>query len=234
MVNKIHSPIVIALDYPNAEQAYDMAETLGAERCRVKIGKELFTRSGPAFVEKLVDKGFDVFLDLKYHDIPNTVAKACEAAADLGVWMINVHALGGRNMLLAAREAVDKSAHKPLLIAVTMLTSLSNEDLYAMGLHGSLEDNVLRLARLAKAAKLDGLVCSPFEVAPIREAVGEDLVLVTPGIRPVDSAQDDQKRIMTPAEAMQAGSNYLVIGRPVTQAADPVAALTTIEQSLSV
>jgi orotidine-5'-phosphate decarboxylase len=231
-VNNTISPIIIALDFSKPQQALDFAQQLGTHRCRVKVGKELFTRSGANLVETLVEQGFEVFLDLKFHDIPNTVAHACAAAAELGVWMIDVHAFGGRDMLLAAREAIEKFSPRPLLIAVSILTSLNENDLFALGLHGSLQDNVLRLARLTHASGLDGLVCSPHEIAPIRAALGQELQLVTPGIRPNLSLQDDQKRTMTPTQAVALGANYLVIGRPITQAADPLQALIDIEASL--
>jgi len=226
------SPLIIALDFAQPERALALAKQLGHERCRVKIGKELFTRSGTALVEKLVKQNFDVFLDLKYHDIPNTVARACLAAADLGVWMINVHALGGRNMLLAAKEALEKRRERPLLVAVTVLTSFNRVDLYAVGLHGLLEENVLRLVRLSYNCGLDGVVCSPHEIVIIRRIVGPDFKIVTPGIRPVGSLQDDQKRVMTPVEALKLGADYLVIGRPITAAPEPLQALLEIEDSI--
>lgn len=226
------SPLIIALDFEQPEPALALAKQLGSERCRLKIGQELFTRSGTKIVEDLVKQGFEIFLDLKYHDIPNTVARACLAAADLGVWMINIHALGGRDMLLAAREALEKRHHHPLLVAVTILTSLEKLDLYAVGLHGLLEDNVLRLARLSHSCDLDGVVCSPHEIVSIRKIIGQDFKLVTPGIRPSDSSQNDQKRTMTPAEALKLGADYLVIGRPITAAPDPLQALLEIEASI--
>ncbi|MBE9562760.1 MAG: orotidine-5'-phosphate decarboxylase [Proteobacteria bacterium] len=225
------SPIIIALDFSKPELAFELIEQLGS--CRVKIGKELFTRSGPILVEKLVAKGFEVFLDLKYHDIPNTVAKACSVAADLGVWMVNVHGLGGRNMMLAARDAVDKYTERPLLIAVSILTSLEQSDLVAVGLQGTVEDNVLRLARLTNDCGLDGMVCSPLEIVMLRNNLGKDFKLVTPGIRPV-TVVDDQKRTMSPSQALQLGADYLVIGRPITAASDPLQALLDIEQSILV
>ena len=231
-MSKITSPIIVALDFPNAETALNLARQLGNEHCRIKIGKELFTRAGPQLVEKLVAEGFEIFLDLKYHDIPNTVARACEAAAELGVWMVNIHAQGGRNMMLQAREALEKYHQRPLLIAVSILTSLDENDLLAIGMRGSLEDNVLRLARLTKACGLDGLVCSPREIVPIRKEIDRDFILVTPGIRPASSQVNDQKRIMTPQEALKLGANYLVIGRPITAAPHPLQALQDIETSL--
>jgi orotidine-5'-phosphate decarboxylase len=229
----MRSPLIIALDFAQPQQALALAKQLGAQRCYVKVGKELFTRSGASLVTQLVDLDFKVFLDLKYHDIPHTVAKACQAAAELGVWMLNVHALGGRDMLIAARDSLENYPQRPLLIAVTLLTSLGQEDLSGIGLHGSLQDNVLRLARLSKAAGLDGLVCSPQEIQLIRQNVDDNLLLVTPGIRPTSSIQDDQKRTMTPKQALQAGANYLVIGRPVIAASNPLQALTDIEAEIS-
>lgn len=240
MVNK--SPLIIALDFPTTDAALKFVQQLDSNSCRVKVGLELFTLGGPTLVEALHKLGFEVFLDLKFHDIPNTVARACASAADLGVWMMNVHALGGREMLLAAREAVDKFQTRPLLIAVSILTSLDQSDLYGMGLHGSLEENVLRLARLTKANYLDGLVCSPHELKAIRQALNmnyhfiegpeRQFALVTPGIRPEGSDTHDQKRIMTPKEALDLGASYLVVGRPVTQADDPQAALQAIQDTL--
>jgi len=227
------SPIIVALDFPSAAQALALVERLQPERCRLKVGKELFTRGGPALVEQLVSKGYDVFLDLKFHDIPNTVAAACSAAADLGVWMVNVHAQGGRRMMEAAREALQKSSHQPLLIAVTILTSMGEEDIHEVGLAGSPADNVKRLAALAQSAGLDGVVCSPQEVAMLRQVVNNEFRLVTPGIRPGWSARGDQTRVTTPAEAMALGSSFLVIGRPITGAAEPLEALAKIEQELS-
>ncbi len=199
----------------------------------MKIGKELFTRAGPALVEQLQNKGFDIFLDLKYHDIPNTVAGACRAAAELGVWMLNVHASGGSNMLEAAREAIDKSSQRPLLIAVTVLTSMSEQDLTEVGIALSLDKQVMQLASLTKQAGLDGVVCSAKEAALLATEFGQDFCLVTPGIRPATAEPDDQKRVMTPAEAIRAGSHYLVIGRPITQAADPLAALEKINAEVA-
>jgi len=226
--------IIIALDFPSADTALHLAHALDPNQCRVKVGKELFTRAGPALVEQLQQLGFDVFLDLKYHDIPNTAAQACRAAAELGVWMVNVHALGGRRMMEAAREAIDQAAHRPLLIAVTVLTSLDADELHEVGLSGSPEDNVLRLACLAESAGLDGVVCSPREVVALRETVADDFRLVTPGVRPAGVVAGDQKRITTPEEAIRLGASYLVVGRPVTQAENPLAALADINTAISV
>jgi orotidine-5'-phosphate decarboxylase len=220
--------VIVALDFSNAEQAVALADRLDPAQCRLKVGKELFTSAGPALVETLQEKGFEIFLDLKFHDIPNTVAKACRAAADLGVWMVNVHASGGRRMMEAAREAVEGAVHKPLLIGVTVLTSMSAEDLAELGLSCSPEEQVLRLARLAQISGLDGVVCSPLEVVSLRENLGQDFCLVTPGVRPKGASTDDQQRIMTPEDALRAGSDYLVIGRPITQADDPAEALAKI------
>lgn len=227
------SRVIVALDFPDAESARQLVERLDPGECRLKVGKELFTRSGPALVEWLSGRGFDVFLDLKFHDIPNTVASACHAAADLGVWMLNVHALGGARMLAAAREGVARSGHPAQLIAVTILTSMDVEDLGAVGLEGTPEENVLRLASLASEQGIDGVVCSSRETPLLRKHLGNDFLLVTPGIRPAGSQSDDQRRVMTPVEAVRSGSNYLVIGRPVTQADDPVSVLRTINSELS-
>lgn len=226
------SKIIVALDYPTADAALALAKQLDPARCKLKIGKELFTRSGPATVEKLAKQGFDVFLDLKYHDIPNTVAKACSAAADLGVWMMNVHTLGGSAMMAAARQALGNHADRPLLIGVTLLTSMDQTTFDEIGLQGSITDTVLRLAALADKSGLDGVVCSAQEAAILRTQHNENFQLVTPGIRPENSAQGDQHRTMTPAKAIAAGSSYLVIGRPITAAANPMAALAAIELSL--
>ena len=227
------SRVIVALDYPDAASALQLVASLTPALCRLKVGKELFTRAGPPLVEELAGRGFDVFLDLKFHDIPNTVASACHAAADLGVWMVNVHALGGERMLLAAREGVERAAHTPLLIAVTILTSMDASDLAAVGLSGSPADNVLRLATLVQQSGLDGVVCSSRETGVLRNELGPDFRLITPGIRPLGSQADDQRRVMTPADALRAGSNYLVIGRPVTRADDPVSVLRTINSELS-
>lgn len=224
--------VIIALDYPDPGQALELATGLEPARCRLKVGKELFTRGGPSLVTQLGGMGFDVFLDLKFHDIPNTVARACSAAADLGVWMLNVHTLGGRKMMEAAREAVDRQGLPLLLIGVTILTSMDTDDLAEVGLGGSPLDNVRRLAALAQSSGMDGVVCSAREAAALRAAHGGEFRLVTPGIRPASSAQADQKRVMTPAEAIRAGASYLVIGRPITAADNPLQALLTIESEI--
>ncbi len=228
-----NSRIIVALDFPDARSALALVDRVDPGACRLKVGKELFTRAGPQLVEQLVARGFDVFLDLKFHDIPNTVASACQAAAELGVWMLNVHALGGERMLLAAREGIGRATHQPLLIAVTILTSMDEHDLAGVGLSGTAADNVLRLAGLAQSCGLDGVVCSPRETATLRARLGADFLLVTPGIRPAGSASDDQRRVMTPLDAVNNGSSYLVIGRPVTQSDDPVGVLRTLNSELS-
>lgn len=225
--------VLIALDFANSKDALNFVATVDASKCRLKVGKELFAVAGPEFVKELISQGFDVFLDLKYHDIPNTVAKAVQAAARMGVWMVNVHALGGRKMMQAARAAIDECENKPLLIAVTILTSSEQEDLEEIGLAGTPRENVLRLAKLAESAKMDGVVCSAQEASDIRKVVSSEFCLVTPGIRPAGAAVNDQKRIMTPADAMQAGSSYLVVGRPITQAQEPIAVLDSINESIA-
>ncbi len=224
--------VVVALDFSDAGAVMELVSGLDPASCRLKVGKELYTHCGPVLVERLIGEGFELFLDLKFHDIPNTVAKACAAAADLGVWMVNVHALGGRNMMEAARAAVDKKAHQPLLIAVTILTSMSESDLHEIGLPGSPEENVLRLAGLAEQSSMDGVVCSPLEVGALNQNCGEGFRFITPGIRPVGARTDDQKRITTPVDALNSGADYLVIGRPITAAADPLAALQTINAEI--
>ncbi|HHM05818.1 MAG TPA: orotidine-5'-phosphate decarboxylase [Gammaproteobacteria bacterium] len=224
--------IIVALDFACIKDAEQLLAKLDPKRCRVKVGKELFTRAGPQLVQRIIGLGFEVFLDLKFHDIPNTVAGACKAAADLGVWMLNVHALGGRRMMDAARAAVPPGVGAPLLIAVTLLTSLDEEDIHAVGLKDGVADNVNRLARLAAASGLDGVVCSGHEAPPLRAALGQDFALVTPGIRPQGARRDDQKRGLTPGQAMRAGADYLVLGRPITAASDPRAALERIQKEL--
>lgn len=224
--------IIVALDFPAAAPALALAAQLDPERCRVKVGKELFTTAGPALVDELAARGFGVFLDLKFHDIPATVAAACRAAAGLGVWMINVHASGGRRMLEAAAEAVRQSGHKPLLTAVTVLTSLSEDEFAELGHDRTIEQQVSALAGLSQACGLDGVVCSAREAAVLRRQFKTDFLLVAPGIRPAGSETGDQRRTMTPAEAVRAGVDYMVIGRPITQASNPLAALQAIEEEI--
>ena len=224
--------VIVALDYADASGALALVERLDPALCRLKVGKELFTAAGPALVKSLVERGFGVFLDLKYHDIPNTAANACRAAAGLGVWMINVHAAGGRAMLQAARAALAHDRQPPLLIGVTVLTSLSAADLAELGIAGTPLDAALRLARLARACGLDGVVCSAHEAAGLRREFGAGFRLVTPGIRPATAQQEDQQRVMTPTAAIASGADYLVIGRPITQALDPLAALQDINRQI--
>jgi orotidine-5'-phosphate decarboxylase len=226
--------IIIALDYASSAPALALAERLDPAACRLKVGKELFTAAGPAVLEKLMQRGFDIFLDLKFHDIPNTTAQACKAASELGVWMVNVHALGGRKMLEAAANAVANSLKPPKLIAVTMLTSMAADDLADLGIKESPAQMVLRLATLAQGSGLDGVVCSAQEASLLREKFGKTFCLVTPGIRPAQASLDDQSRVMTPQAALQAGSSYLVIGRPITQAVDPLQALRNINIDIGV
>ncbi|MHB1186357.1 orotidine-5'-phosphate decarboxylase [Thiobacillus sp.] len=221
--------IIVALDYADATSAVALVERLDPALCRLKVGKELFTVAGPDLVRALVARGFDVFLDLKFHDIPNTVAAACRAAAGLGVWMVNVHASGGRRMMTAAQETLAELPQRPLLIAVTVLTSMSAVDLGEVGISDAPADQVLRLARLAQACKLDGVVCSAQEAAMLRADLGEGFRRVTPGIRPAGTEAGDQRRVMTPMEALHAGATDLVIGRPITAADDPLVALKQIQ-----
>lgn len=224
--------VIVALDFPDAAQALALVERLEPGLCRLKVGKEMFTRFGPTFLEQLAGQGFEIFLDLKFHDIPNTVAAACDAAADLGVWMMNLHASGGRRMMEAARDRLDQRAYRPLLVAVTILTSLSQEDIVEVGYQGEPAENVLRLAALASQSGMDGVVCSPREAADLRARLGQDFLLVTPGVRPRDATADDQRRVMTPADAIQAGASYLVVGRPITAAEDPIGALLRINREI--
>jgi orotidine-5'-phosphate decarboxylase len=224
-----HDPkIIVALDYADADSAFKLVSQLDPNLCRLKVGKELFTAAGPQFVEKLTRSDFGVFLDLKFHDIPNTVAKACSAASNLGVWMLNVHASGGMEMMQAAKQAVDSNSNNPLLIAVTVLTSMNQQTLNQIGIHTELATHVLNLATLTQQAGLDGVVCSAMEAKSLRTTLGNDFCLVTPGIRPANASKDDQSRIVTPKDALELGSSYLVIGRPITQAANPLTALEAI------
>jgi len=233
LANAQDAKIVIALDFADAKPALEFVQQIDPKLCRVKVGKELFTAAGPQLIEQLVKRDFSVFLDLKFHDIPNTVAKACEAASRLGVWMLNVHASGGLAMMQAAREGVNKSGHDPLLIAVTVLTSMAEAELAQVGVQGTLLDHVKRLALLTQQAGLNGVVCSAQEASMLRAACGPDFCLVTPGIRPADAAKDDQTRIVTPTQALSLGASYLVIGRPITQAANPLQALEQIIKSIT-
>ncbi len=225
--------IVVALDYDNKKSALSLVDQLDPKLAAVKVGKEMFTLFGPKFVKKLVKRDFNVFLDLKFHDIPNTVAKACRAAAELGVWMTNVHATGGVKMMKMANDAIQNfGKDKPLLIAVTMLTSMDEANYSKLGYQKTLAEQVTHLAGLTKESGLDGVVCSAWEAQTLKQAFGQDFKLVTPGIRPMGSDVGDQSRIMTPSKAIQAGSDYLVIGRPITQADNPLKALCEISESL--
>ncbi len=228
-------PVIVVLDYPNAAGAMNLVDQLDPGLCRVKVGKELFTATGPALVEELVKRGFDVFLDLKFHDIPNTVAGACKSAAKLGVWMLNVHASGGRAMLAAAREAIDSGmGHKPLLIGVTVLTSMSSADLADIGVEPDAKAQVLRLAQLCFNAGLDGVVCSAEEAPILKSAISttRPFLKVTPGIRLAGDAKGDQQRVVTPVEAIKMGADYLVIGRSISHSKDPIATLHEINNQL--
>jgi len=226
--------VVVALDFDKINDALSFVDRISPKDCKLKVGKEIFTYFGPEFVKTLTGKGFDVFLDLKFHDIPNTVAKAVTAAADLGVWMVNVHASGGSQMMIKAKQALEHFGDKaPLLIAVTVLTSMSETDLRGLGISKTPAEQVNFLAKLAQESGLDGVVCSAMEAEQLKLSLGQDFKLVTPGIRPAGSAQDDQQRIMTPEQAMKVGVDYLVIGRPITKAKDPQWVLQQINRSIS-
>lgn len=225
--------VIVALDFPSAAAAKPLVAALDPTLCRIKIGNELFTAAGPAFVAALIEKHFSVFLDLKFHDIPETVEKACRAAANLGVWMINVHASGGEKMLEAARRGISHKANPPLLVGVTLLTSLAAPDTKILGWRSSIPETVLRLAQLAKRCKLDGVVCSAQEAALLRVQLGPKFLLVTPGIRLGGEKQDDQQRVMTPQAARTAGADYLVVGRPITQNENPLKVLQEINRQIS-
>ena len=230
----IDAKVVVALDFDNKDEALSFVDKIQPSDCRLKVGKEMFTHFGPEFVKELVNRGFDVFLDLKFHDIPNTVAKAVAAAADLGVWMVNVHASGGIKMMQKAKEALLPFGDKaPILIAVTVLTSMSEEDLAGIGITRTPAEQVQHLATLTKNAGLDGVVCSAMEAESLKQLLGQDFKLITPGIRPAGSNADDQKRIMTPEQALNVGVDYLVIGRPITKAENPHAVLQAINLSIS-
>lgn len=228
------SKVVVALDFENRRDALAFVEKVTPEVCRLKVGKEMFTRFGPEFVSLLIHKGFDVFLDLKFHDIPNTVAKAVKAAADMGVWMVNVHASGGLKMMSAAKKILEPYGEQaPLLIAVTVLTSMDESDLAGINIHTSAHEQVLSLAKLTQQAGLDGVVCSAQEAKTLKAELGQGFQLVTPGIRPAGFDANDQKRVVTPVQAVKDGSDYLVIGRPITRAEDPIAVLEQINSSLN-
>jgi len=227
------SPVIVALDFDNPAAALALAQQLDPTQCRLKVGKELFTRAGPDLVKTLVAMEFDIFLDLKFHDIPNTTAKAVSAAADLGVWMANVHASGGSRMMSAAKQVLDQQGSAMLLIAVTVLTSMDETDLRELGIACSPAEQVVGLARLAQQSGLDGVVCSAQEASSLKAELGADFKLITPGIRLPDSVADDQRRVVNPPQAIAMGSDYLVIGRPITQSANPLETLVQINRSLS-
>ena len=227
------SKIIVALDYEKEAEALALVDQIDPSLCRLKVGKEMFTTLGINFVKQLHQRNFDVFLDLKYHDIPNTVARAVRSAADLGVWMVDLHASGGLRMMEEAKRILEPyGKDTPLLIAVTVLTSMEDLDLLQIGINASPREQVLRLAHLTQRAGLDGVVCSPQEVEILRNACGEDFKLVTPGIRPIGADFGDQRRVMTPTAAIRAGSDYLVIGRPITKADNPVEVLRSINASI--
>ncbi len=227
MTNQL-SPVIVALDFADEKQTLQFVRKLSPEFCQIKIGKELFTATGRHLVEQLVNQGFKVFLDLKYHDIPNTVASACKIAAQMGVWMVDMHASGGQRMMEAAAEAVSQFQQRPYLIGVTVLTSMAQTDLAQTGVDRSIDEQVMHLARLSQQSGLDGVVCSAQEAVILRDQIGKEFLLVTPGIRLNSKSEDDQRRIMTPKEALAAGSSYLVMGRPITRSADPVLLLQQI------
>jgi orotidine-5'-phosphate decarboxylase len=230
---QVDPKIIVALDYDNQQDAMFMAQCLDPQRCRLKVGKELFTIAGPELIKSLHQLGFEVFLDLKFHDIPNTVAKAVLAAAKLGVWMVNVHASGGSEMMETTIAAMQTAGGKqPLLIAVTVLTSMDAHGLRETGINQTPAERVLELAKLTQNSGLAGVVCSAQEAQLLKQELGSEFILVTPGIRPAFASVGDQKRIMTPAQAIAAGSDYLVIGRPITQAEDPMQALRLIEAEI--
>ncbi len=232
-MNANASPIIVALDYADINNALAFVDRISPQDCRLKVGKEMFTSQGPQWIMKLQDKGFDIFLDVKFHDIPHTTAQAVKAAADLGVWMVNVHAVGGEKMLVAAKEALSDFGKKaPLLIAVTVLTSMDEDDLSAVGINDCVNDQVERLAKLSRNCGLDGVVCSGREAAHLKNCCGKAFKLVTPGIRPVGSVVGDQQRVMTPKQALDAGADFLVIGRPITESKEPAKALKAIRDSL--
>jgi orotidine-5'-phosphate decarboxylase len=225
---KTSSPIIVAVDAPTLDAALHLADRLDPADCRLKVGKELFTATGPAVVEALQKKGFEIFLDLKFHDIPNTVAGACRVAADLGVWMVDIHVSGSVAMMEAAKRAVDSVSQPPILVGITVLTSLNSDDLQRIGLQGPVDVAVSRLAHLARDSGLDGVVCSAAEAPLLRRSLPKPFVLVTPGIRPSGGQTHDQVRVVTPREALESGSTYLVIGRPITESVDPAETLKDI------
>ncbi|MEI9597985.1 orotidine-5'-phosphate decarboxylase [Moellerella wisconsensis] len=225
--------VIVALDYDDINQALAFVDRIDPRDCRLKVGKEMFTFHGPELVKQLKQRGFDVFLDLKFHDIPNTVARAVAAAAEMGVWMVNVHASGGTRMMDAAKEVLmPYGKDAPLLTAVTVLTSMDQTDLAGIGIDVSPAEHAERLALLSKNSGLDGVVCSAHEAAHLKQLCGAGFKLVTPGIRPIGSDIGDQRRIMTPQDAIAAGVDYMVIGRPITRSDSPTQMLKQINESL--
>ncbi|MCP9266905.1 orotidine-5'-phosphate decarboxylase [Xenorhabdus sp. XENO-1] len=232
---QIDSPVIVALDYDNQDAALAFVDKIDPQSCRLKVGKEMFTLNGPQFIQVLHQRGFEVFLDLKFHDIPNTTARAVAAAAELGVWMVNVHASGGARMMTAAKEALlPYGKDAPLLIAVTVLTSMEQSDLLGVGINVTPAQHAERLATLTKQCDLDGVVCSAHEAQQLKAVCGQEFQLVTPGIRPEGVEAGDQRRIMTPPQAVQAGVDYMVIGRPITRAENPALALQQINHSIGI
>ena len=230
----MENKIIVALDFNSSSRAIEFVDNLDPKLCRLKIGKELFTAAGPNLVETMIKKEFDVFLDLKFHDIPNTVASAVQAAADLGVWMLNVHISGGSTMMKSAKDAIlSHGDRKPILIGVTVLTSISSAELSEIGINNELKDQVVQLAKLAYQSGLDGVVCSAEEAKLLKNSMPTDFILVTPGIRREQDAAGDQKRVITPSQAIRSGSDYLVVGRPITQAVSPTAALAAFNSEIA-
>ena len=226
-----NTPIIIALDFPNKKTANVFLERINGQSCKFKVGLELFSAEGPAFIEKLVENGHQVFLDLKLHDIPNTVASACKALSNLGVWMTTLHASGGMEMMQAAQEVNSNNINQINLIAVTVLTSLAHNNLSEIGINQSPKQHVVKLAELAMKAKMDGIVCSVHEVSEIRSNLGNEPIVVTPGIRLNEKSAEDQSRIASPAQAKHEGASYIVVGRPITRASDPILAIKQIKKS---
>lgn len=228
----MNSKVIVALDFNSIDEVLNFIKGLNPNECRLKVGKELFTAYGPEIIRELHKLNFEVFLDLKFHDIPNTVYKAIKVAAKLGVWMVNVHASGGREMLLKAKLAISESEHKPLLIAVTVLTSMSEEDLSEIAYIKPLKEQVIHLARMSYECGLDGVVCSALEANAIKSSTNINFITVTPGIRLAGSCSDDQTRVMTPRNAIKNGADYLVIGRPITQSLNPIQSLQQINKDI--
>jgi len=226
------SKVIVALDFSSLNETEIFLKKIKGQNCRLKVGKELFTKEGPNVIKLIQQYDFEIFLDLKFHDIPNTVSHAIKASCNLGVWMVNVHASGGKQMMLAAREAVECSSHKPLLIAVTILTSFDNSSYQELGFKNDLQEQIAYLATMSEKSGMDGIVCSANDICFIKPLVNEKFQFITPGIR-VQKSSDDQKRVTTPENAISNGSNYLVIGRPVTLSDDPASMIEKINQSIN-